>query len=60
MYPQNRNQIAYLFNEWVFGRICNPPELSISIFNALLGLKMALTSVADRWFLIFTASMYQS
>ncbi len=28
MYPQNRNQIAYLFNEWVFGRICNPPELN--------------------------------
>ena len=56
MYPQNRNRIAYLFNEWGFGRICNPPELSISIFNALLGLKMAMTSVDDRWFLTFTAS----
>ncbi len=39
MYPQNRNQIAYLFNEWGFGRICNPPELSISIFNALFRIK---------------------
>ena len=48
MYLQNRNRIAYLFSEWGSGRICNPHELSISIFNALLGLKMALTSVADR------------
>ena len=45
MYPQNRNQIAYLFNKWVFGRICNPPELSISIFNALF--RMYITSFID-------------